>query len=101
MDVTSLAMQRLGVPSSDSLSAGVIAAGGTLGILIPPSMVLVIYGIITSQDIGRLFLAGIIPGLLGIIGYIIAVKITLWYEKKSNKQKLTPLPTIEKIKALN
>ena len=70
---------------SDSLSAGAIAAGGTLGILIPPSMILVIYGIITSQDIGKLFLAGIIPGLIGIIGYIIAVKITLWYEKSTNK----------------
>tara|TARA_B100000686_G_scaffold309473_1_gene351420 strand:+ start:642 stop:1940 length:1299 start_codon:yes stop_codon:yes gene_type:complete len=102
---TAATMAKIALPSmkkygySDSLSAGVIAAGGTLGILIPPSMVLVIYGIITSQDIGKLFLAGIIPGLLGIIGYIIAVKITLWYEKGSSK-KLTPLPTIEKVKAL-
>ena len=102
---TAATMAKIALPSmkkygySDSLSAGAIAAGGTLGILIPPSMILVIYGIITSQDIGKLFLAGIIPGLIGIIGYIIAVKITLWYEKGSNK-KLTPLPTIEKFKAL-
>ena len=48
----------------DSLATGAIAAGGTLGILIPPSMILVLYGIITSQDIGQLFLAGIIPGIL-------------------------------------
>ena len=86
---TAATMAKIALPSmkkygySDSLSAGVIAAGGTLGILIPPSMILVIYGIITSQDIGKLFLAGIIPGLLGIIGYIIAVKITLWFEKGS------------------
>ena len=102
---TAATMAKIALPSmkkygySDSLSAGAIAAGGTLGILIPPSMILVIYGIITSQDIGKLFLAGIIPGLIGIIGYIIAVKITLWYEKGSNK-KLTPLPTIKKFKAL-
>ena len=102
---TAATMAKIALPSmkkygySDSLSAGVIAAGGTLGILIPPSMILVIYGIITSQDIGKLFLAGIIPGLLGIIGYIIAVKITLWFEKGS-KKKLTPLSTMEKIRAL-
>ena len=102
---TAATMAKIALPSmkkygySDSLSAGVIAAGGTLGILIPPSMVLVIYGIITSQDIGKLFLAGIIPGLLGIIGYIIAVKITLWFEKGS-KKKLTALPTLEKVRAL-
>ena len=83
---------------SDSLSAGVIAAGGTLGILIPPSMILVIYGIITSQDIGKLFLAGIIPGLLGILGYIVSVKLTLWREKKISKA-LEPLPTAEKFRA--
>ena len=102
---TAATMAKIALPSmkkygySDSLSAGVIAAGGTLGILIPPSMILVIYGIITSQDIGKLFLAGIIPGLLGIIGYIIAVKITLWFEKGS-KKKLTPLSTMEKVRAL-
>lgn len=102
---TAATMAKIALPSmkkygySDSLSAGVIAAGGTLGILIPPSMILVIYGIITSQDIGKLFLAGIIPGLLGIIGYIIAVKITLWFEKGS-KKKLTALPTLEKVRAL-
>ena len=102
---TAATLAKIALPSmkkygySDSLSAGVIAAGGTLGILIPPSMILVIYGIITSQDIGKLFLAGIIPGLLGIIGYIIAVKITLWFEKGS-KKKLTPLSTMEKVRAL-
>ena len=62
-------------------------------------MILVIYGIITSQDIGKLFLAGIIPGLLGIIGYIISVKLTLWKENKISEQ-LTPLPTSEKLKSL-
>ncbi len=61
---------------SDSLATGAIAAGGTLGILIPPSVILVIYGILTSTDIGALFIAGIIPGILGIIGYNIAISVT-------------------------
>ena len=51
----------------DSLATGAIAAGGTLGILIPPSVILVIYGIMTSTDIGPLFLDVIIPGLLSIV----------------------------------
>lgn len=60
---------------SDSLATGSIAAGGTLGILIPPSVILVLYGIMTSTDIGALFIAGIVPGILGIIGYNIAISI--------------------------
>lgn len=61
---------------SDSLAAASIAAGGTLGILIPPSVIMIIYGLITQTDIGRLFVAGIVPGLLTIAGYIIAIAIT-------------------------
>ena len=53
-------MRRYGYPQS--FATGVIAAGGTLGIMIPPSTVLAVYGIITEQDIGKLFIAGIIPG---------------------------------------
>ncbi len=55
------------------LIAGSVAAGGTLGILIPPSVPLVIYGIITSTDIGKLFIAGILPGVLGIVLYMAAI----------------------------
>lgn len=90
-------MKKFGYP--DSLATGAIAAGGTLGILIPPSMILVIYGIITSQDIGQLFLAGIIPGLLGIIGYIVAVKISIYLDKNSFTIQ-SNLPFIDKIKSL-
>ncbi len=90
-------MKKFGYP--DSLATGAIAAGGTLGILIPPSMILVIYGIITSQDIGQLFLAGILPGLLGIIGYIVAVKISIYLNKNSFTIQ-SNLPLIEKIKSL-
>jgi C4-dicarboxylate transporter, DctM subunit len=55
-------MRRYGYPQS--FATGVIAAGGTLGAMLPPSTVLAVYGIITEQDIGKLFIAGIIPGLL-------------------------------------
>jgi tripartite ATP-independent transporter DctM subunit len=68
-------MRRFGY--ADSLAAGSIAAGGTLGILIPPSVILVIYGIMTESNIGLLFIAGIVPGLLGIALYLVAVMITV------------------------
>lgn len=67
-------MRRYG--TADSLAAGVIAAGGTLGILIPPSVILVLYGVTTNQSIGALFIAGIIPGALGVLGYMAAVRVT-------------------------
>ncbi len=66
-------MKRAGYP--DDVSTGVIAAGGTLGILIPPSVVLAVYGYITEQDVGRLFIAGILPGILAIAMYMAAVRI--------------------------
>jgi len=59
----------------DALATGVIAAGGTLGILIPPSVILVLYGVATQTDIGKLFIAGIVPGVLGILGYMAAVSV--------------------------
>lgn len=58
---------------SDELAAGSIAAGGTLGILIPPSVIMVIYGIMTETSIGKLFIAGIIPGLVATILLCLAV----------------------------
>ena len=67
-------MRRHGYPKS--FAAGVIAAGGTLGIMIPPSTVLAVYGIITQQDIGKLFIAGILPGIFEIcvlIGTVILI----------------------------
>jgi tripartite ATP-independent transporter DctM subunit len=61
-------MRRFGYPQS--FATGVIAAGGTLGAMLPPSTVLAVYGIITEQDIGKLFIAGIVPGLLAIVMYM-------------------------------
>jgi len=66
-------MKKLGY--SDSLSTGVIAAGGTLGIMIPPSTIMVIYGIVTETNIGKLFAAGVIPGLLTAALLMVAVVI--------------------------
>ena len=74
------AMRRYGY--ADSLAAGSIAAGGTLGILIPPSVIMVLYGIMTSTDIGKLFIAGIMPGLIGIGFYMIAVATVTWLDPK-------------------
>jgi len=62
-----------------ALAAGSVAAGGTMGILIPPSIPLVIYGILTNESIGKLLLAGIIPGILEALFYIITIYILcLW-----------------------
>lgn len=63
---------------SDSLAAGAIAAGGTLGILIPPSVLMVIYGIMTETNIGKLFVAGILPGLVAILLLCAAVTWITW-----------------------
>ncbi len=60
---------------SDALSTGVLAAGGTLGILIPPSVILVIYAIMTEQNIVKMFLAAFIPGILAALGYMLAVAV--------------------------
>jgi tripartite ATP-independent transporter DctM subunit len=60
---------------SERLSAAVIAAGGTLGILIPPSVPLVIYAIITEQNIAKMFLAAFVPGIIAAIGYMVVIGI--------------------------
>lgn len=62
---------------ADSLATGTIAAGGTLGIMIPPSVPLVIYGIVAEQDIAKLFIAGIVPGVLLVLLFLVAVAITV------------------------
>ena len=78
---TAATMSKVAMPQmkaydySDKLAAGTIAAGGTLGIMIPPSVPLVIYGIIAEQDIGLLFIAGILPGMLLVLLFILAVAV--------------------------
>ncbi|HNY47301.1 MAG TPA: TRAP transporter large permease subunit, partial [Casimicrobium sp.] len=60
---------------SGALSTGALAAGGTLGIMIPPSVPLVIYAILTQESIGKLFMAAVLPGIIAMIGYMIVVRI--------------------------
>ncbi|RZP88544.1 TRAP transporter large permease [Vibrio vulnificus] len=77
---TSATMSKVAMPPmrkygySDGLASASIAAGGTLGILIPPSVMLVIYGLLTETSIRELFAAGFLPGLLGIVLYLLAVQ---------------------------
>ena len=74
-------MKRFGY--ADTLSTGAIAAGGTLGIMIPPSTLLVIYGVFTETNIGKLFAAGILPGILGAILLCLAVQYVTWRDPKA------------------
>jgi tripartite ATP-independent transporter DctM subunit len=69
-------MKKLGY--SDSLATGTIAAGGTLGIMIPPSTIMVIYGIVTETHIGKLFAAGVLPGLLTAVLLMLAIHYVTW-----------------------
>ncbi len=66
-------MRRYGYPKS--FAAGVVAAGGTLGAMLPPSTVLAVYGLITEQDIGKLYIAGILPGILAMSMYVTTIAI--------------------------
>ncbi len=66
-------MRRYGYPQS--FATGVIAAGGSLGIMIPPSTVFAVYGMITQQDIGKLFISGILPGIVAVSMYVVTVNI--------------------------
>jgi tripartite ATP-independent transporter DctM subunit len=66
-------MRRFGYPQS--FSTGVIAAGGTLGAMLPPSTVLAVYAILTQQDIGKLFMAGILPGMLAMAMYVLTITV--------------------------
>ena len=78
---TAATMGRVALPElrqygyAGGFSTATLAAGGTLGILIPPSVVLVIYAILTEQNIAKLFLAAFIPGLMAALGYVIAISI--------------------------
>src|SRR5437868_11252663 len=73
-------MRRYGYPQS--FATGVIAAGGTLGIMIPPSTVLAVYGLITEQDVGKLFIAGVLPGALAVAMYMITITMIGWARPK-------------------
>ncbi|MGE0313441.1 MAG: TRAP transporter large permease [Lautropia sp.] len=94
---TAVTMGKVSIPSmrsygySDSLSTAAVAAGGTLGILIPPSIIMVVYGIATETHIGKLFAGGLVPGLIGIAGYSLAVRWTVF--RNPEAAPLTPKST--------
>lgn len=86
---TAVTIGKIAIPSmrgfgyADGLSTATVAAGATLGVLIPPSVIMVVYGIQTETSIGRLFAAGIIPGIVGILFYAAAVGWVVWRKPES------------------
>ena len=86
---TAATMSKVAYPSmkrfnySDRLATGAIAAGGTLGIMIPPSTLMVIYGVFTETNIGKMFAAGILPGILGAALLCGAVQWSCWRDPKA------------------
>ncbi len=102
---TAATMSQVALPElrrygySGALATGTLAAGGTLGILIPPSVILVIYAILTEQNIAKLFVAAFIPGLLAAIGYMIAISVyvRLWPESAGRRERA---PYSERFRAL-
>ncbi|PLW77968.1 TRAP transporter large permease [Cohaesibacter celericrescens] len=102
---TAATMSRVALPElrqygyAGGFATATLAAGGTLGILIPPSVILVIYAILTEQNIAKLFLAAFIPGILAAIGYIITISIYVRVYPKAAGTK-APVPYSERMKAL-
>ena len=86
-------MRKRGYP--DSLATGCIVAGGTLGILIPPSVTMIIYGIATQTSIGKLFLAGVVPGIvITIMMCIWVVLYSLWARRKRTREGANPSTSV-------
>lgn len=102
---TAATMSRVALPElrrygyAGGFSTATLAAGGTLGILIPPSVVLVIYAILTEQNIAKLFLAAFIPGILAATGYMIAISIYVRVNPGSAGTR-PRVPYVERFKAL-
>lgn len=94
------AMGRIAVPEmlqsrySRTLASGSVAIGGTLGSLIPPSILFIIFGVFAEQSIAKLFLAAAVPGLLSLVGYILVVLVWVWL-----KPEAAPKPEMEMVRA--
>lgn len=102
---TAATMSKVALPElrrygySGGFSTATLAAGGTLGILIPPSVILVIYAILTEQNIAKLFLAAFIPGILAAIGYMLTISLYVRLYPKSAGTR-PPQPMSERLAAL-
>ena len=102
---TAATMSRVALPElrrygySGGFSTATLAAGGTLGILIPPSVILVIYAILTEQNTAKLFLAAFIPGILAALGYIVTISIYVRVYPDSAGTR-EPVPMAERWRAL-
>lgn len=102
---TAATMSQVALPElrrygySGALATGTLAAGGTLGILIPPSVILVIYAILTEQNIAKLFVAAFVPGVLAAFGYMLAISIyvRLWPDSAGTRERA---PYAERMRAL-
>lgn len=103
---TAATMGRVAIPEmraagySGALSTAALAAGGTLGILIPPSIVLVIFAILTEQNIATLFAAAVLPGLLAVLGYGLAVQAYLMRHPQAAGERRAPMPWVQRRAAL-
>src|SRR5690606_38147890 len=105
VNATTATMARISLPEmkkyryDDALSTSCVAAGGTLGILIPPSVILVLYGILTMEPIGKLLIAGLVPGILQMMLFMLMIYVLVWRkpgiapvtEKKSFTVKIRTL----------
>ena len=84
---------------SGALATGALAAGGTLGIMIPPSVPLVIYAILTQESIGKLFMAAVLPGIIAMLGYMLVVRIVVTLNPAAGPAG-PAVPMAEKLKSL-
>ena len=90
-------LKRLGY--AGSLATGTLAAGGTLGIMIPPSVPLVIYAILTQESIGKLFMAAVLPGLIAMVGYMLVIQLIVrWKPEMGPAGPRVPWP--QRLRAL-
>lgn len=102
---TAATMGKIAIPEmkrhgyDDGLATGTLAAGGTIGILIPPSVILIIYGVLTENSIGKLFLAGFIPGILEAVFYIVTIGLLCWFRPRLGPPA-EPSSVWQKVKAL-
>lgn len=102
---TAATMGRVALPElreygyAGGFSTATLAAGGTLGILIPPSVVLVIYAILTEQNIAKLFLAAVVPGVMAALGYVIAISVYVRLHPDAAGTR-PPVPMADRMRAL-